>query len=79
MAHFHAQCVAARFDGRPCGLDRGVDDRAVSARLAAAGVEAAPLSAYRIERGGPGALLLGFAPYDERAIAAGVRTIASTL
>ena len=60
-------------------LPDGVDDRAVSARLAAAGVDAAPISAYRMTSQGRGALLLGFAAYEARAIAAGVRVIAGVL
>lgn len=68
-------------------LPPGIDDAAVSARALAAGVVATPLSALRLaparaadareplDSPAPGALLLGFAGYDDRAMAHGVEQL----
>jgi len=49
-------------------LPSGVDDRATSRAAAEHGVEAAPLSAFRIRAGGRGGLVLGYAGFTEREI-----------
>jgi GntR family transcriptional regulator/MocR family aminotransferase len=56
-----------------------VDDRAMAARALDAGVDTPPLSAYRLERHGSGALLLGFSAYDARELAAGVHKLSAAL
>jgi GntR family transcriptional regulator/MocR family aminotransferase len=60
-------------------LADGVDDRAASRRAAACGVEAPPLSAYRLEQGQRGGLLLGYAATSPRQIRDGVRGLAAAL
>ena len=60
-------------------LPEGVDDREASRRAAACGVEAPPLSAYRLERGERGGLLLGYASSSPRLIRDGVRRLATAL
>jgi len=60
-------------------LADGADDRTASRGAAAHGVEAPPLSAYRIERGARGGLLLGYAASLPRQIRDGVRRLASAL
>src|SRR5207302_434537 len=57
-------------------LPPGVDDRAVSARAGEAGVEAPPLSKYRITSTQRGGLLLGYAAYPPRELRAAVRRLA---
>jgi GntR family transcriptional regulator/MocR family aminotransferase len=58
-------------------LPDGVDDRAVTRRARAAGLEVPPLSAYRMGRPGRGGLVMGFAAYPPRAIRDGVRQLAA--
>jgi GntR family transcriptional regulator/MocR family aminotransferase len=62
-------------------LIEGVEDREASRRAAACGIEAPPLSAYRLERGSGerGGLLLGYAATTPRQIRDGVRRLASAL
>ncbi len=60
-------------------LPAGVDDIAASQAALAHGIDAQPLSAFRAKRGGRGALILGYAAYDERQIRHGVRQLASAL
>jgi GntR family transcriptional regulator/MocR family aminotransferase len=60
-------------------LPEGVDERAVSRRAAAYGVEARPLSTYRVEPGGRGGLVLGYAGYDPRQIRRAMRLLAQAL
>lgn len=56
-------------------LKAGLDDRAVSARMAAAGIEALPVSEYGLEPLSRGGLMLGYAAFDEEEIKAGVKTL----
>jgi GntR family transcriptional regulator/MocR family aminotransferase len=58
-------------------LPDGVDDRAVSRRARAAGLEVPPLSVYRAGRPGRGGLVMGFAAFEPRAIRDGVRRLAA--
>jgi GntR family transcriptional regulator/MocR family aminotransferase len=60
-------------------LADGLDDRRVSEAARAVGVEAPPLAGYRLELGGRGGLLLGYAAYDVRPIREGVRRLAGAL
>jgi GntR family transcriptional regulator/MocR family aminotransferase len=60
-------------------LADGVDDREASRRATAAGVEAPPLSTYRLKQGERGGLLLGYAATAPRQIRDGVRRLASAL
>jgi GntR family transcriptional regulator/MocR family aminotransferase len=60
-------------------LAEGSDDRVASRRAAAHGVEVPPLSAYRIEQGKRGGLLLGYAASSPREIRDGVRRLALAL
>jgi GntR family transcriptional regulator/MocR family aminotransferase len=60
-------------------LPEGADDAAVSRACSAAGVEAAALSAYRLDVTLPPALTLGYAGCDERAIRDGVAVLARVL
>jgi GntR family transcriptional regulator/MocR family aminotransferase len=60
-------------------LGEGEDDRVASRRAAAHGVETPPLSAYQIERGKRGGLLLGYAASSPREIRDGVRRLALAL
>jgi GntR family transcriptional regulator/MocR family aminotransferase len=60
-------------------LDPHLDDRAVSRRLAAAQVDALPISACALERELPPALLLGFAGIREQDIHDGVMRLRSVL
>lgn len=55
------------------------DDRAVSRQLAAAGIEARPLSFYRIARQPPPGLLLGFAALNPAQIETGVAEMVQVL
>jgi GntR family transcriptional regulator/MocR family aminotransferase len=59
-------------------LADGLDDQEVSAAAGAAGIEAPPLSRYRLEPG-RGGLMLGYAAYDVRPIREGVRRLAEVL
>jgi len=58
-------------------LADGVSDRAASRQAQAAGVDAPPLSAYRLGPSQRGGLLLGFAAYEARGIIDGVRRLAA--
>jgi GntR family transcriptional regulator/MocR family aminotransferase len=58
-------------------LPAGVDDREVSRRAAELGVEAPPLSAYRMTPGARGGLVLGFAGSDPGRIRQAVRKLAA--
>lgn len=60
-------------------LPDSMDDRTASQCARAHGVVTSPLSAYSIETGQRGALLLGYAGIDEREIEAGVRRLAYAL
>jgi GntR family transcriptional regulator/MocR family aminotransferase len=60
-------------------LPEGADDRAVSERAIAQEVRAQPLSNHRIEPGGRGGLLLGYAGFPIPALQAAIRTLAETL
>ena len=55
--------------------DRSADDARISQRAREAGVEAAPLSMYRVEAPIPPALLLGFAAVRPADMGAGLRTL----
>jgi GntR family transcriptional regulator/MocR family aminotransferase len=72
----------------PCGAEAGlhltitlpgIDDRDLERRALALGVEAPPLSSFRLDPGGPGGLVLGFAALPPPAIRAGVRALARAL
>ncbi|QRK07768.1 PLP-dependent aminotransferase family protein [Archangium violaceum] len=56
-----------------------MDDRTAAERAAAAGISAPPLSAFRGQSSGRGALLLGYAAVPERDISEGVRRLAQAL
>lgn len=60
-------------------LPGGVDDISASRKAAEHGVDATPLSAYKIEASLPGALLLGYAGIDKREIEEGVQRLAQAL
>ncbi|HEX8392538.1 MAG TPA: PLP-dependent aminotransferase family protein [Longimicrobium sp.] len=60
-------------------LAPGGDDRALSARLLAAGVEAPALSAFAVHPAGPGGLLLGYAAFAPPVLRAAVRQLAAVL
>jgi GntR family transcriptional regulator/MocR family aminotransferase len=60
-------------------LPKGVSDVAVRDRAAHAGIEVAPLSDYRLGRGGRGGLVFGFGAIRPAAIRAGVETLQRTL
>jgi GntR family transcriptional regulator/MocR family aminotransferase len=60
-------------------LADGMDDREASRRAASHGVEAPPLSAYGVERGARGGLLLGYAATAPRHIREGVHRLAAAL
>lgn len=70
---------------RECGmhllgrLPSGIDDNACAATLFAHGIETLPLSQFASEPSSPGGLLLGYAPFDQRAIETGVEKMASVL
>jgi GntR family transcriptional regulator/MocR family aminotransferase len=78
---------AARLELRPAEtgmhllalLPPGVDDRAVSARALAMGVEVPALSRYALRRPRRGGLVLGYAGYDERALRRGTTILARAL
>jgi GntR family transcriptional regulator/MocR family aminotransferase len=79
--------LAGLLEVRPSGaglhlvgrLPDGADDAGVSARLAACGIEAPPLSAHRLSASGTPGLVLGYAAFDEAAIRDGVGRLAGTL
>jgi GntR family transcriptional regulator/MocR family aminotransferase len=60
-------------------LPEGVDDREVSRRAAAHGVEAPPLSAYSLEPTRQGGLVLGYAASTPPRIRDGMRSLAAAL
>jgi GntR family transcriptional regulator/MocR family aminotransferase len=60
-------------------LPEGADDREVSRRAAAYGVEARPLSTYRVRPGGRGGLVLGYAGYDLSRIRRAMRLLGQAL
>jgi len=60
-------------------LPNGVDDRACAAALSQGGVECLSLSQFASMPADPGGLLLGYAPFDERTIEAGVERMAAIL
>ena len=60
-------------------LPARVDDREVSRRALAAGVEAPPLSSYAIRPLRRGGLLLGYTGFPPQALRAGVRLLAAVL
>jgi GntR family transcriptional regulator / MocR family aminotransferase len=63
----------------PGWLPDGVDDQGAWQRVAAAGLETSAVSAYRLEPGGRGALLLGYAAFEPRQLRDGVRRLAGAL
>jgi GntR family transcriptional regulator / MocR family aminotransferase len=73
------------FNAPAAGLDevawlpRHWSDTRTSRRLAAEGIEARPLSQYRLARGGAPGLVLGVAAFDEAAIRLAVGRMAATL
>lgn len=79
--------LSGLLDVRPAGagmhvvgwLPDGADDREVSRRAAASGIEAAALSRHKIEAPVPAGLLLGYAAYEEAEIQAGARRLAEAL
>jgi GntR family transcriptional regulator/MocR family aminotransferase len=60
-------------------LREGADDARVAEAANDGGVDASPLSRYAIARPQRGAILLGYAAFDERAIREGVRRLARVL
>jgi GntR family transcriptional regulator / MocR family aminotransferase len=60
-------------------LAEGVDDNTVSEEALRQGVDAQALSQFGMEHTGRGALILGYAGYDERQIRVAVRKLASAL
>jgi len=60
-------------------LPPGVRDRDTAQRAATAGIAVEPLSAFRIESRGRGALLLGYASVPEEQLAEGVRRLRDIL
>jgi GntR family transcriptional regulator/MocR family aminotransferase len=60
-------------------LEDGRQDRNASRAATQAGVEAPPLSSYRIEHNDSGGLLLGYAGWDARQIRDGVRRLGQAL
>ena len=54
------------------------NERDAFARLQAAGIDALPLASYCVNPRGPG-LVMGFAPYEERAIEDAARAVAQAL
>jgi GntR family transcriptional regulator / MocR family aminotransferase len=60
-------------------LPPGVNDRDAARRAAVAGIAVEPLSAFRIQSRGRGALLLGYASVPEDRIADGVRRLRDAL
>jgi GntR family transcriptional regulator/MocR family aminotransferase len=60
-------------------LPDGADDQRLGERAAAAGLETAALSAFRLEAAGRGALLLGYAAFEARQLHDGVRRLAGAL
>lgn len=58
-------------------LPEGADDAAWCAKAAAAGIEAQPLSGYRVRAATPPAAVFGFAPFIPAAIRRGVQRLAS--
>ncbi|MCP3138659.1 MocR-like pyridoxine biosynthesis transcription factor PdxR [Pyxidicoccus xibeiensis] len=60
-------------------LPEGVDDRAASARAAQAGLLAFPLSQFRLESRGRGALMLGYSPVPEEQMDDSVARLARAL
>ncbi|NTX63789.1 PLP-dependent aminotransferase family protein [Myxococcus sp. CA051A] len=60
-------------------LPEGMEDREASTRGIEAGVMTQPLSAFRTQSTGPGALLLGYACVPEKEITEGVRLLARAL
>lgn len=70
---------------RECGmhllgrLPKGIDDAACAATLFANGIESLALSQFASQPLDPGGLLLGYAPFDQRAIETGVEKMAAVL
>jgi GntR family transcriptional regulator/MocR family aminotransferase len=60
-------------------LPPGVNDVHAAVAAAEAGVDVSPLSRYSAAREGRGALLMGYAAFDERAIRSGVGKLARAL
>jgi GntR family transcriptional regulator/MocR family aminotransferase len=60
-------------------LPAGSNDAAVSQAALEHGVDAAPLSTYRLRRGGRGGLVLGYTGYSEHEILEGVRALERAL
>jgi GntR family transcriptional regulator/MocR family aminotransferase len=60
-------------------LQNGMSARQVEESTAARGLEVIALDRFSLARKNPGALLLGFAPFDEREIRRGIATLASVL
>jgi GntR family transcriptional regulator/MocR family aminotransferase len=60
-------------------LPHGVSDTSSAARASAAGVDVSPLSRFTVAHPQRGALLLGYAAFEERLIQGGVRRLARVL
>lgn len=60
-------------------LHEGADDAAASRAAAERGLDAQPLSAFRMKQRGRDGLILGYAAYNERQIREGVRQLAAAL
>ncbi|HLL15770.1 MAG TPA: PLP-dependent aminotransferase family protein [Pyrinomonadaceae bacterium] len=60
-------------------LPRGIDDRDVARRAAAANLKIAPVSAYCIDQTLRGGLLLGYTAFNERQIKQGVKKLGRVL
>jgi GntR family transcriptional regulator / MocR family aminotransferase len=60
-------------------LPQGLDDQSASKRAATHGIEAPPLSIFRIEPGNTQGLLLGYAAFSEDEIRTGVQHLAAAL
>lgn len=60
-------------------MPAGSDDRSVAMTLEQCGVEARPISFYRLQQPAPPGLVMGFSSFDEEAICRGVAAMASVL
>jgi len=60
-------------------LPEGIDAHEISSNAGAYGVDAQPLSAFRLDSVGRDALVLGYAGYNERQIRMGVRQLSRVL
>lgn len=74
----HVPRLIAGLDA-PAFFAPGTDDQAMARRAARAGLETRALSFYAVDRAAPPGLVLGFASIDDKAIEAGVKTLARAL